>query len=476
MNSAIYWFRNDLRLADLPGLAAAAASGYAVVPCYILDEEADGDWAPGGASRWWLHHSLAALDASLRKLGSALHIRRGKSAHELLALATEVGASAVYCSEACEPRGRLLLRATSDSLWAADIALQVHPGGLLFHPDAIRTGGGQPYRVFTPFWRACMNQPEPAPPLRAPRAAHFAAVQPPGLDIDELALRPVKPDWAAGWQQLWQPGEAGAAAALRRFLKDALDEYPQGRDFPALNATSRLSPHLHFGEISPRQVWHALQGAAGADAAARNKFLAELGWREFSYQLLYHNPEMPVLPLKRNFGSMPWLAQEGHLQAWQRGRTGYPIVDAGMRELWQTGFMHNRVRMITASFLTKHLLLPWQWGERWFWDTLVDADLANNSCGWQWVAGCGADAAPYFRIFNPILQGRKFDPEGHYIRRWVPELAALPTKYLFAPWEAPAAVLASAAVDLGANYPLPIVDHQQARESALQAYAAISNT
>ncbi len=475
MKPVIYWFRQDLRLTDLPALADAAASGSPIIPCYVFDEEGAGHWPPGGASRWWLHHSLAALDGELRKLGSRLLLLRGRTAHELIQLALETGASAVYCSEASEPHARNLRRNACDSLWAADVTVHVHPGNLLFHPEAIRSGSGQPYRVFTPFWRACLQAPEPPLPLPAPPAKAFAKYSLQGLPLEELQLLPTAPNWADGWEELWQPGEAGAASALAGFIDSALENYTQGRDFPAEAATSRLSPHLHRGEISPRQVWHALRQCAAPDSE-KSKFLAELGWREFSHQLLFHNPEMAEKPLKNNFAAMPWLADEQHYQAWQQGLTGYPIVDAGMRELWQTGFMHNRVRMIAASFLTKHLLLPWQWGARWFWDTLVDADLANNSCGWQWVAGCGADAAPYFRIFNPILQGKKFDPQGQYIRRWVPEIAELPTKYLFAPWEAPAAVLEAAGIALDTHYPLPIVDHQQARETALQAYAAIADS
>ncbi len=471
--TVIYWFRNDLRLTDLPALAAAGAGGRQILPCFVLDDDAAGDWAPGGASRWWLHHSLRQLDTSLRELGSELLVLRGATAHTLIELAAQVDAGLVYCSEAYEPWARLQQRRVHDTLWAAGIEVHMEPGALLHHPEAVRTGAGEPYKVFTPFWRACRQQPEPAACLPAPKAKAFAAVEISGLPESQWDLLPTRPNWAVGWEAIWQPGETGAAQALQNFIARALDDYSEGRDFPAANKTSRLSPHLHFGEISPRQVWHAIRQDGNADPKAAEKFLAEVGWREFCYQLLYHNPEIPEKPFKDTFGEMPWLADEQHLKAWQRGQTGYPIVDAGMRELWQTGFMHNRVRMIVASFLTKHLLLPWQWGERWFWDTLVDADLANNSCGWQWVAGCGADAAPYFRIFNPVLQGKKFDPEGEYVRHWVPEIAGLPDRYLHAPWEAPPSLLEETEITLGDDYPSPIVDHKTARESALEAYRIV---
>ncbi len=474
MRTVLYWYRQDLRLADLPALADAIGSGAKILPCYVLDDEAAGEWAPGGASRWWLHHSLTALDGQLQQLGSRLLVRRGDTVKVLAELAGATGATAVYCSEASEPWARTLETRLRKTLDTSGVALETRPGNLLFRPGSVLTGAGDPYRVFTPFWRACLSQPGPQACVAAPARGDFSRHKLQGLPATEWGLLPRKPNWAAGWDELWQPGETGARLALQRFIQQALDDYAQARDFPAAAKTSRLSPHLHFGEISPRQVWHTLHDAARGREKAAAKFAAELGWREFCHLLLHYNPQMPERPLKADFGDMPWLADAAHLEAWQRGRTGYPIVDAGMRELWQTGFMHNRVRMITASFLTKHLLLPWQWGERWFWDTLVDADLANNSCGWQWVAGCGADASPWFRIFNPILQGRKFDPDGDYVRHWVPEIAALPDKYLHDPWEAPAAVLEEAGIRLGETYPAPLVDHRQARETALQAYGVIS--
>ncbi|MEM1114279.1 MAG: deoxyribodipyrimidine photo-lyase [Pseudomonadota bacterium] len=472
-NPIIFWFRQDLRAYDLPGLAKALNSGQPVIPCYIYDPEAAGDWAPGGASRWWLHHSLMSLASDLEALGAQLCLRSGHTQTELQALCEETSASAIYCSRQLEPWATAQEQALHDHFNAADITFKRYPGSLLFEPEAIRTGGGTPFKVFSPFWRACLAQPEPAQPLALPEGTWHSAAN--SLELDTLALLPTKPDWAKGWHELWSPGSDGARQRLGVFLDEALYNYGEGRNLPAHNFTSRLSPHIQFGEISPREIWHAAKAseAAGADSGEVRKFLSELGWREFSHHLLAMDPHIPEQPFKPNFANFPWLGNAEHLLAWQRGQTGYPLVDAGMRELWQTGYMHNRVRMITASFLTKHLLIHWRSGEDWFWDTLCDASLATNSCSWQWVAGSGADAAPYFRIFNPTAQGKKFDTEGDYIRKWVPELAGLPKKYIQEPWTAPADVLESAEVRLGENYPEPIVDHAAARQGALDAYAAI---
>jgi len=338
---------------------------------------------------------------------------------------------------------------------------------------------GSPYRVFSPFWRACRDKAEVCPPRGRPRELMFYNATGRSLALEDLELLPGTPNWAKGWENLWQPGSTGAHSALQQFLCHGLTDYDESRNHPAREACSRLSPHLHFGELSARQLWHAVETHCQAHPELRqqgDKFRSELGWREFNHHLLYHFPRLPQEPFKPEFNSFPYLGSEHALHAWQRGQTGYPIVDAGMRELWQTGYMHNRVRMIAASFLTKHLLIPWQAGQRWFWDTLVDADLANNSCGWQWVAGSGADAAPYFRIFNPTLQGRKFDTRGRYIRRWLPELADLPDRYLHEPAIAPPALLAELKLQLGHDYPLPIVEHRAARDSALTAYQALRST
>lgn len=472
----VYWFRHDLRLHDLAGLNAAAATGRPVLPLFILDEDAPGEWRPGGASRWWLHHSLHALAEQLREHDATLHVYAGATGDILQEVIDRSGATTIYCSRAIDPWARKLEEDLHRQFQAVDVDVRRYPGALLFEPEEIQTKAGQPFKVFTPFWRACRAQPQPGDPRGLPREATFFSLEDPPTDIDALQLLPQQPDWASGWEDIWQPGSEGADAALSRFLDSTLADYDESRDHPAREATSRLSPHIHFGEVSLRQLWHAVDAYSRSQPALesqRDKFLAELGWREFSHHLLYHFPTLARAPFKTEFAHFPWLGSEQDLRAWQFGLTGYPIVDAGMRELWQTGYMHNRVRMIVASFLTKHLLVSWQSGARWFWDTLVDADLANNSCSWQWVAGSGADAAPYFRIFNPTLQGRKFDARGEYVRRWVPELAALPDKYLHEPSTAPSETLAEAGVKLGETYPEPMVDHREARESALAAYASI---
>jgi len=473
----IYWFRQDLRLADLPGLAAAAAEGRPVVPCYILDDEAAGRWAMGAASRWWLHHSLESLRESIAARGGALVLRRGPTREVLEALANEFSAEAVHCSRCIEPAAAALEKALHSEFSARGTAFRRFPGSLLFEPEQVANRGGRAFRVFTPFWKHCLGLPAPAAPLPIPPKLKFPPIERDfAACADSLELQPRNPDRAAGWRDHWQPGEAGAAARLADFLARGIDDYEEGRDYPARRNTSRLSAHLHFGEISPRQLWHAARSRRSVDPESGrqiDKFLSELGWREFSHHLLHHFPHLPERAFRENFSDFPWLGDAAKLEVWQRGRTGYPIVDAGMRELRHTGYMHNRVRMIAASFLTKHLLLPWQAGESWFWDTLVDADLANNACGWQWVAGSGADAAPYFRIFNPAVQGRKFDAGGDYVRRWVPELAGLPDRHLHDPSSAPRQVLADAGVKPGSTYPQPVVDHREAREAAMAAYGAI---
>jgi deoxyribodipyrimidine photo-lyase len=475
-NPLIYWFREDLRLADSPALTAAATSGRPVIACYIHDEESPGEWAPGAASRWWLHHSLHALSLSLRSLGGDLLLLSGSAVPTLLKLADDTGAAAIYCTRAHQPWASTLETELHHCCTEAAIEFRRFPGALLYEPEKVSTAEGKPYKVFTPFWRACGHLPEPAPPVGAPEAIEFPEYLPAGLNLEDLELLPTAPDWAAHWLDLWQPGEKGALERLNQFLAGTVAGYIEGRNHPAENATSRLSAHLRFGELSPRQVWHRaryVRAQKPASADHIDKFLSELGWREFSHHLLHHFPQLPEQPFKARFGQFPWAGQAQALQAWQRGQTGYPIVDAGMRELWHTGFMHNRVRMIVASFLTKHLLIHWRAGENWFWDTLVDADLANNACGWQWVAGSGADAAPYFRIFNPTLQGQKFDSRGDYVRRWVPELASLPDRYLHQPHTAPVQVLTTAGIRIGVDYPAPFIDHRYAREAALSAYNSI---
>ncbi|HEU5070678.1 MAG TPA: deoxyribodipyrimidine photo-lyase [Verrucomicrobiae bacterium] len=473
----LLWFRQDLRLADNPALAAALQRGEPVLPVFIWAPEEEGEWPPGGASRWWLHHSLRALAADLHALGARLVLRRGPTEPALRALLQETGAQAVYWNRRYEPA--IVKRDTQlkGALKGAGITVESFNAALLHEPWQIQNKAGKPFQVFTPFWRHCLALPEPEVPLAVPHQWPSPARWPASLNLADLALEPVI-DWAGGLREAWQPGTAGAAAQLDRFVRDAFADYPEHRNRPDLVGTSRLSPHLHFGEISPRQIWHALRQASPASGKSApesgwrdSQFLAEVGWREFAHHLLYHFPHTPTEPLRAEFAQFPWQPNADWLKAWQRGQTGVPLVDAGMRELWTTGWMHNRVRMVVASFLVKNLLLPWTDGARWFWDTLVDADLAQNTLGWQWTAGCGADAAPYFRVFNPVSQGAKFDPEGHYVRRWVPELAGLPAAWIHQPWAAPAAELARASVRLGQTYPAPLVSLSISREVALAAYA-----
>jgi deoxyribodipyrimidine photo-lyase len=476
MSPTLLWFRQDLRLQDNLALAAAVARGGPVLPIYVVDDEGEGTWRPGAASRWWLHHSLAALDAALRERGSQLILARGESGAVLRRLVDETGAGAVFWNRRYEPAAIARDIAIKRELAARGIEAASFNSALLHEPHTIANKQGRPFQVFSAYWRHCLSR-EVERPVRSGRRPLPAPVRwPRASGLDELELLPRR-DWAAGFGDCWEPGEVGALTRLRRFAANGLDDYAEERDVPAHAGTSRLSPHLHFGEIGPRQVWAAVQARSresgvfppGKGAAI---FLNEIGWREFAHHLLFHFPHTPVQPLREEFSRFAWAGDPGGetWRAWRQGRTGYPIVDAGMRELWRTGWMHNRVRMIVASFLVKHLRLSWTAGAAWFWDTLVDADLANNTLGWQWSAGCGADAAPYFRIFAPVLQGRKFDPEGGYVRRWVPELAGLPARWVHAPWEAPAGVLRGAGVRLGETYPQPIVDHATARAEALAAF------
>jgi deoxyribodipyrimidine photo-lyase len=475
----ILWLRRDLRLADNPALAAAAKRGGAVVPVFIWSPEEDGPWSPGAASKWWLHQSLSALEAKLRAAGSRLVIRRGATLAELQNVAKETGASRVFWNRRYEPAGVARDQAVKDALRADGMEADSFNAALLHEPWTIQNQSGKPFQVFTPFWRHCLAKPDPAAPLPAPKRIASPAHWPHSLPISELGLEP-RSNWTEGFRAAWQPGEAGAAAAWRQFFTSNFGKYSELRNRPDVAGTSRISPHLHFGEIGPRQLWHGLKTLAakrGLDVAQwrGSQFLAEIGWREFAHHLLYHFPGTPDAPLRPEFEKFPWRSDEIALRAWQKGLTGFPIVDAGMRELWATGWMHNRVRMIAASFLVKDLLLPWQDGALWFWDTLVDADLANNTLGWQWSAGCGADAAPFFRIFNPTTQGEKFDPSGDYVRRWCPELAKLPSDWIHQPDKAPAAVLDAAGVEIGRTYPRPIVNHAIARGRALEAFSRLKS-
>lgn len=469
----LLWFRQDLRLTDNPALAAAVATGRPIVPAFVLDRETPGRWAPGGASLWWLHHSLASLSRDLTARGVSLVLRRGREIDEIPRLVAETGAGAVHAGRRYEPWARESDAAIAAALDRRGVPIQGATSALLFEPWSVRTRSGGAFAVYTPFARACFAAGSPPRPMPVPDRIAAPKVAPHSDRLDDWNLLPTRPDWAGGLRETWTPGEDGAAARLERFARAHLSAYDTERNRPDLDATSGLSPYLHWGDISPRQVWHAAAAAGASGGRGTEVFLKELLWREFSYHLLWHRPEMPDEPLKEAFAQFPWRNDAAALRAWQRGRTGYPIVDAGMRQVWHTGWMHNRVRMIVASFLIKHLLLPWQDGEAWFWDTLVDADLASNSASWQWVAGSGADAAPYFRIFNPVLQGAKFDPDGTYVRRWVPELARVPASMIHAPWAAAPIDLADAGVVLGRDYPMPIVDHAAARARALAALDSI---
>ena len=473
----IVWFRQDLRLQDNPALLAAVRRGAPVVPVYIWDEAGEGHWPAGGASRWWLHHSLAALDGELRQRGSRLILAQGESGAVLHKLLKATGATSVYWNRRYEPAVILRDKTINLHLGAAGVETKSFNAALLFEPHMVRNKSGGPFQVFTPYWKHCQSLAV-APPAKLPSGNISAPTQwPQSVDLSELSLLP-RAGWAEGFAKTWQPGEAGAKKRLRKFIGRTLAAYSDQRDFPEVDGTSSLSPHLHFGEIGPRQIWaavRALSKKSGVFPASRGAqvFLSEVGWREFAHHLLHHFPQTPGSPLREEFAAFPWRKNPRQLRAWQKGMTGYPIVDAGMRQLWQTGWMHNRVRMIVASFLVKHLRISWQEGAAWFWDTLVDADLAQNTLGWQWVAGCGADAAPYFRIFHPVSQGERFDAEGGYIRRWVPELAGLRGKWIHRPWEAPPAALSQAGVELGRTYPRPLVEHGFARARALAAYHSL---
>ncbi|MEO3472102.1 deoxyribodipyrimidine photo-lyase [Roseomonas sp. CAU 1739] len=468
-DAALIWFRQDLRLADNPALAAV--QDRPVLPVHVLE---DGPGAPGGAARWWLHHSLVSLGRALAERGTPLLVLRGDPRRLIPAIAAQVGATEIHAGRQTEPAARQRDAETHDALQRDGRRLVLHRNALLHEPHLVRTGAGKPFSVYTPFSRAVFALLEGLPPpIPAPDRLTPATGGPAGLGPAAFGLLPAppEPDWAAEFPSHWTPGEAGAAARLAAFLDAGLATYAARRNMPAAEwGTSGLSPHLHLGEISPRQVWHAAQAQGGAGLET---FLKEILWREFSHHLLWHRPEMPGQPLRPEFNAFPWRSDPAMLRAWQRGRTGIPIVDAGMRQLWRSGWMHNRVRMIVASFLVKHLLQPWQSGEAWFRDTLVDADLAANAASWQWVAGCGADAAPYFRIFNPVLQGAKFDAEGAFVRRWCPELARLPDRFIHCPHEAPPDIQRAAGVAIGRTYPAPIIDLAEGRARALAAFAAI---
>ena len=477
----IVWFARDLRLADNPALTAAIARGGSVLPLFILDDADAGQWRPGAASRWWLHQSLVALSTDLRDRGARLVCRSGRAEELLATLIAETSADAVYWSRRYEPWAVARDARIEASLNGQGINVRTFNASLLHDPGTLVNASGGPYRVFSAFCRALRASYRSVAPTPAP-----ATIRGTSFDIasEELDAWRLEGDIALSRpavRQTWIAGEASAHARLDEFLGDAISSYHERRNEPGTDGTSRLSPHLHFGEIGPRQIWWNVTGRAVGDrgltaSPGAEAYLSEIAWREFSYHLLFKFPAVPESPLREEFARFPWSRSRIRLARWQRGVTGYPIVDAGMRQLWATGWMHNRVRMIVASFLLKDLMIDWREGQRWFHDTLVDADLANNAASWQWVAGSGADAAPYFRVFNPVSQGRKFDPVGSYIRRWIPELAALPNAVIHNPWEASRDELRAAHIEPGVTYPARIVDHAAARDRALDAFHALKRS
>ena len=475
--TSLVWFRQDLRLTDNPALMAALDRGQPVIPVYVFAPDEEAPWAPGGASRWWLHQSLQRLSEALAAAGSRLILRQGSDAlSELSNLAAEAGATQVFWNRRYEPAVIARDQRVKTALTANGLETASCNGSLLYEPWEVRNKSAKPFQVFTPFWRHYLSLPEPPAPRPTPTVLTAPDQWPQSASLADLQLLP-QIDWTTGMQVAWTPGSDTAHALLHEFLHETLDDYKTIRDRPDLPGTSRMSPYLHFGEISPREIFHAVRDfglARGQHTTWREShFLTEVGWREFAYHLLFHYPHTTAAPLRDSYARFPWKSSPENLRAWQRGQTGYPLVDAGMRQLWQSGWMHNRVRMVAASFLVKHLLLPWTAGAAWFWDTLVDADLASNTMGWQWVAGSGADAAPYFRIFNPTTQATRFDPDGAYVRHWVPELERLPPQWIHEPWAAPAQVLRDAGVELGKSYPVRIVDHDQARGEALTALKSL---
>ncbi len=479
--AVLFWFRDDLRLADNPALAAAVSTGLPVHLVYILDQSGRHMRPLGGAQLWWLHHALSRLGDSIAEKGGTLAVYEGDPSDILPKLVKSYQVERVFWNRRYHKDQIALDKDLKSTLEADGVPVKSFNGHLLREPWDVKSKTGTPMKVFTPFWKAARDGFEPAYPLKAPKSLTsppVSAKTPKPVKLGALELLPTKPDWSTEFGLEWQPGEAGAKAKLDTFLKRGFVGYADNRNRPDMPSTSRLSPHLRFGDISIRQAWHAAHlavesGKTGASSEDLRVFAAELGWREFSYHLLFNQEDIGKINVQRRFDEFPWNNDKKNLKAWQKGMTGYPIVDAGMRELWRTGFMHNRVRMIVASFLVKHLLIDWRIGEDWFWDTLLDADLANNAASWQWVAGSGADAAPYFRIFNPVLQGEKFDPDGAYVRHYVPELKNLPPRILHAPWLAKPLELQSAGVKLGQTYPNPIVEHDFARDRALSAFKSL---
>ncbi len=466
MSTALIWFRQDLRCNDNPALILACKNHQQLIPIYI--KETNPTLPMGSAQQWWLHHSLVSLKKSLKEVNLDLCLRQAEPLSLLKELIQQYKIEAVYWNRCYEPAISARDQLIKTELKALGVNVISCNGSLLHEPWEVCNQSGNYFKVFTPYWRQCLRQIQLRPLMNVRQWPLLCPV--PSDLLEQWNLVPQHPDWAWEFSSYWQPGETGARKNLAHFIETGLQSYQQARNEPACAGTSLLSPHLHFGELSPQQIWVAVQQAMlepGCDMVSAQTYLSELGWREFSYQLLYHFPKLDTVNFKEQFDAFSWQVDEAALKCWQQGLTGYPIVDAGMRELWRTGYMHNRVRMIVASFLTKDLMIDWRLGAAWFWDTLLDADLANNSASWQWVAGSGADAAPYFRIFNPVLQGEKFDPLGEYVKRWVPELTDVPKRWVHQPWAAPKGALS---LVLGNDYPLPIVDHALARQVALTRY------
>ncbi|MDG2060597.1 MAG: deoxyribodipyrimidine photo-lyase [SAR86 cluster bacterium] len=468
---SIHWFRQDLRLLDNPALFSAVQSGR-VLPIYILDDVNSGDHKMGSASRWWLYKSLTNLNLSL---SNNLEFYKGNPQIILNELISKYHVKEIFWNRCYEPWRIKRDAELKHILEQQDVLVRTFNGSLLWEPWKILKKDGSPYKVFTPFYKkGCLYAKVPRTPLPCASIDSLVADKDNQITIDDLDLLP-KIKWYQDMEKLWEPGEKGAKNKINTFISEGLSEYKEGRNFPSKKNVSQLSPHLHFGEVSPNQIWYDARSQESKHGIedSLNHFLSELGWREFSYNLLYHFPKLPTENLQKKFDNFPWTANGEFINRWKKGLTGYPIVDAGMRELWKTGYMHNRIRMVVGSFLVKNLLLHWHEGERWFWDCLIDADLASNSASWQWIGGCGADAAPYFRIFNPVTQGLKFDAEGEYTKKYIPELEAMPIEFLFNPWEAPKDILEEANIVLGKDYPEPIVDLKESREKALEAFKSI---
>ncbi len=476
----IVWFREDLRLDDNPALFEASISAKHVIPVYIFDEQNVDDWSMGAASRWWLERSLAKLREQLRNRQSDLLLFQGESASLLSKVISASNVDAVYWNRLYTPVQIRRDKKIKSQLREAGIEAVSFEGNVLIEPWKTLNKTNSPYRVFTPFWKRVKEDLIARPPDVYPITDKLPPLPKKLIkneSLQSLGLYHSKVDWAAEFPNYWSPGFEGAIQIKNEFINDEINHYDKQRDLPNIEGTSRLSPHLHFGEISVKALWMEIyRGLASTSQSQQQQiwpYLRQLAWRDFSQYLLFHFDHIDRKPFRADFAEFPWHEDQQSLAKWQQGKTGYPLVDAGMRQLWQTGWMHNRVRMVCASFLTKHLLIHWFEGAKWFWDTLVDADLANNSCGWQWVAGSGADAAPYFRIFNPMTQSKKFDPKGQYIRQWIPELSSLDNKHIHEPWLADKTVLKQAGLELGKNYPHIIIEHSKARQRALAAYSRL---